>query len=95
MSKRPQTERPRCQNVPKLNDNVSKEIFTSAAEIVNNILLEQTESTPTTPIPVIPKPDNLARVANRYRQKLRPSEPTDLKFDLDENFIPQNFYRGS
>jgi len=68
-----------------VKDTASKEIVTSAAEIVNNIVLEQTESTPTTPIPAIPKPENLIRVANKHRQKLRPSEPTDLEFDVDEN----------
>jgi len=68
-----------------VKDTTSKEIFTSAAEIVNNIPLEQTESTPSSPIPAIQKPENLARVANRHRQKLSPSEPTDLDFDVDEN----------
>ena len=36
--------------------------------------------------PALPKPINLAKRGNRARQKLRPSEPTDLQFTLDMMF---------
>ena len=37
--------------------------------------------------PKIPLVASLARAANRYRCKLRPAEPTDLNFDIDEQFL--------
>ena len=38
-----------------------------------------------------PKPDNLARAANRLRQKLRPAEPQDCDFELTADFLPADF----
>ena len=35
-----------------------------------------------------------ARQANRKRQKLRPKDPTNLDFELDENHLPDNFLRA-
>ena len=46
------------------------------------------------PCPSLPKPEYLARTANRQRQKLRPTEPKDLAFELDETNIPNNFLRA-
>ncbi|XP_060590210.1 uncharacterized protein LOC132745334 [Ruditapes philippinarum] len=39
------------------------------------------------------RPDYVARVVNRYRQELRPDEPVDMDFELDENAISHDFYR--
>lgn len=33
----------------------------------------------------------IARQANRLRESLRPTEPTDLNFSLEEQHIPENF----
>ena len=44
--------------------------------------------------PTLPKPINLAKRGNRARQKLRPSEPTDLQFTLDKEYIPASFVRA-
>ena len=44
--------------------------------------------------PALPKPINLAKRGNRARQKLRPSEPTDLQFTLDKEYIPASFVRA-
>ena len=38
--------------------------------------------------------ENLARAANRRRQKSRPQEPKNLDFVLDEEFIQNNFLRA-
>ena len=46
------------------------------------------------PCPALPKPDHLARQANRLRQSLRPAEPTTLEFDLEEDHLPQGFFRS-
>lgn len=43
------------------------------------------------PCPGLPQPDYLARQANRLRQKLRPDDPKDLDFDLEEEHIPTGF----
>lgn len=41
----------------------------------------------------LPKPLHVARQANRLRQKLRPEDPTDLDFELEEEHIPDHFFR--
>ena len=46
------------------------------------------------PCPSLPKPENLARTANRQRKKLRPAEPKDLAFELDKSHIPNKFLRA-
>ena len=45
------------------------------------------------PCPTLPNPVNLARAANYLRKKLRPTDPTDLLFDLEEQHIPDGFLR--
>ncbi len=47
-----------------------------------------------TPCSAIPKVANLARQANRKRQKACPVDPTDLDFELDERNIPANFLKA-
>ena len=34
------------------------------------------------------------RPPNRHRKKMRPAEPREINFNLDEDYIPVNFYRG-
>ena len=70
-----------------------KEIFTSASEVVNRVLLTEGIQNATEPLEAQRKPDNLARAANRFRQKMRPAEPQDLNFEIDENYIPEDFLR--
>ena len=41
--------------------------------------------------PCLPKPVNLARRANRARQKLRPKEPEGLFFEIDMSYVPEAF----
>ena len=40
------------------------------------------------PCSAICKPVNMARAANRLRQRLRPEDPKDLDFEIDEDCIP-------
>ena len=42
----------------------------------------------------MPKPVNLAKRGNRARQKLRPVDPTTTDFEIDTNYIPDNFLRA-
>ena len=46
------------------------------------------------PCAAIPKPVCIARAANRLRQKLRPADPKDLQFELEEDCIPQGFLQA-
>ena len=65
--------------------------FRSAAVIAEEVLASQmTEE----PLPTLPSVENLALCANRYRKKMRPPEPKDLEFVVDESYIPEEFYRG-
>ena len=58
---------------------------------MEEVLLEDLKDVP---CPCLPKPENIARVANRHRQRLRPQDPTDLNFDVEEEHIPDGFLRG-
>jgi len=46
------------------------------------------------PCPALSKPVHLARAANRLHQRLRPEEPADLDFNLEENNIPDEFLKA-
>ena len=47
------------------------------------------------PCPSLPKPENMARAANRLRQQLRPDDPTDLAFEISEENIPSGFLKAN
>lgn len=70
------------------------EIFTSAAEIVNKVMLEEGIPTSTEPLPALKNPEYLARAANRHHQKKRPAEPSDLDFQISEDHIPADFLQS-
>ena len=53
-------------------------------------MLEEGIATSSNSMPALKNPAYLARVANRYRQKRRPNEPSDLSFELNEEHIPDN-----
>ena len=63
-----------------------------APAIVNEVLLE--EPIDKYPCPSLPKPENMARAANRLIQQLRPEDPTDLAFEISEENIPANFLKA-
>ena len=46
------------------------------------------------PCPALRKPVNVARAANRLRQKLRPEHPKDLDFELVEECLPFGFFQA-
>ena len=39
----------------------------------------------------MPRPENIARAANRRRQRLRPKDPQNLEFELATDHIPSEF----
>ena len=46
------------------------------------------------PCPALPKPEFLARTANRLRQSQRPKDPVTLNFELQEEHIPTGFLKA-
>ena len=58
--------------------------------LIAQVLIEELKE----PCPALPKPVNIARAANRLRQQLRPEDPRDLNFSIDEEAFPSNFYRA-
>ena len=62
------------------------DLFNPAMVIVNQVLIEEMTDVP---CPSLPKPLNLAKAANYVRQQLRPSDSTDLNFELDSNHIQE------
>ena len=57
-------------------------------------MLEEGVAYTTEPMPALRNPEYLARAANRHRQKMRPAEPTDLEFEIQEEHIPADFLKS-
>ncbi|KAJ7356088.1 hypothetical protein OS493_027015 [Desmophyllum pertusum] len=43
---------------------------------------------------IVDEPEFIARQANRLRQRLRPKEPVDLDFRLEEEHLPEAFLKS-
>lgn len=67
------------------------DVFRPASAIVEDVLIEDLQDIP---CPSLPRPEYIARAANRRHQKLRPKDPLDLNFELAEGFIPPEFLRA-
>ena len=46
------------------------------------------------PCTALPKPEFIARAANRLCQKLRLDDPNNLDFDLEEDSVPEGFLQA-
>ena len=75
----------------RLKEEASANLFKPAPAIVNEVLLRELTDAP---CPALPRHEHLARIANRFRQKLRPTDPNDLEFELETEHVPANFLRG-
>ena len=76
----------------EVKEEAAKKIFTSAAELADAAVKRHYERN--TPTEALPRLRNLAKAANRWRQKRRPKEPKGLKFELDKDFIPEGFLKS-
>ena len=74
-----------------IKEKAMNDYYQPAGMIVEQVLLEQLGPGP---CPAIPKVANLARQANRKRQKSRPVEPCDLEFELNPQHMPDNFLQA-
>ena len=61
------------------------DVFKPAGLIIQDLLTEHRQDT------FLPKPDNLIRSTNLFRQHKRPKDPKDLHFDLNYDYLPPNF----
>ena len=69
-----------------------RDVFTSAADIAEDVVLNSVRGADIScPVSSL---ENLARVANRYREKMRPIEPQDLTFNLQLDQIPEGFFKA-
>lgn len=57
-------------------------------------MLEEGIASTNQPLPAMKNPTYLSRAANRYQQKLRPDEPSDLNFELNEDHTPPDFLKA-
>ena len=93
----PHTCTPKVSTLPaaKARAQITKEAlahpFQSASSIVNQALLDHLPSD--APTDGLPKLDTLVRQANKRRQGSRPSNPTSLDFELQEDALPKDFLR--
>ncbi|CAH3139839.1 unnamed protein product [Porites lobata] len=75
----------------KVKPKAAVDIFRPASAIVEEVLLEDlTDDT----CPCFPKWEYIAQVASRHQQCLRPQDPTDLNFNVEEDHIPDGFLQG-
>ena len=74
-----------------INQEASKNVFSSAAEITEHVLSQKITQEPTISLPA---PKQLAQNANRKRKCLHPEEPQDLEFAVAENLIPDDFLQN-
>ena len=70
-----------------------KRPFESAAQIVDDVMLDRVGPEQLTLHPTLPPPVLLAEQANRKRRKIRPQEPTDLNFVVDPEYVADDFLR--
>lgn len=75
----------------KVKAIAAENIFRPASSIVEEILLQELTDAPCLSLP---KPEYIARTANRFRQRLRPKDPTDLAFELKHDHLPAGFFRA-
>ena len=79
----------------KLRNEIKKKAleskFDSAKYIVEDVLIDFHKKNPKFNFPQV---HNVIRLANRTRQNSRPENPKDSFFMVNEEFIPNNFYRG-
>ena len=47
-----------------------------------------------TPLNNLPGPEQMAHTANSHRQRLRPTDPSDLDFELEEEHLPACFLQA-
>ena len=67
------------------------DFFRPASAIVEEVLLEQVTDGPCSSLP---RPEYIGPAANRKRQQLRPKDPLDLDFELEDDHIPEGFIRS-
>lgn len=48
-----------------------------------------------TPLNSLPRPEQVARTANRHCQRLCPTDPSDLDFELEEERLPAGFLQAN
>ena len=75
----------------KVKAIAAENIFRPASSIVEEILLQELTDAP---CPSLPKPEYIARTSNRFPQRLRPKDPTDLAFELEHDHLPAGFFRA-
>ena len=73
----------------EIKSTALKNIFTSATEITDKVLLENITNEP---VPSLPAQVNLVRAANRYRQHFQPKDPVNLDFEIAEDHLPEDFF---
>ena len=71
---------------------VKENYFKSSQSIVEEVMAE--DLTPDMPFGSRANPATLARAANRHRQANRPADPTDLKFEMAADHIPEDFLQS-
>lgn len=71
----------------KVKTVARENVFRPAGDIVETVMKEMTTSDDVG----LPKPDNLSRAANLHRQKFRPKDPVTLDFEIERDFIGEDF----
>ena len=68
--------------------------FVPASQLVEYGFVEENLDVTQKPLDAVPHPQHLKRYANSHRRRNRPTDPSDLQLDLDQEHIPDDFLEG-
>ncbi|VDI62897.1 Hypothetical predicted protein [Mytilus galloprovincialis] len=77
--------------VSQSKQEAATNVFKPAAQIVNEAMVSHSDHT--APAGSRPNVHNLQTSTNRLREKSRPKDPTDLNFEINYDFLPENFFK--
>jgi len=68
-------------------------VFVPASQLVKDALLEENVDSTRKPLDAVPRPQHLERYDD-HRRRNRPADPSNLHFELDQNHIPDDFWKA-
>ena len=78
--------------IEEVKQQALNDVFCPASQIVERVMLECVGDAP---LAGLPKPNHLARQANRQRQSQRSKDPKDLDFELCCQYLPEGKFKRS
>ena len=78
----------------KVKAAAADNVFVRASQLLKDALLEENVDSTRKPLDAVPRPQHLERYDNNHRPRNRPADSSNLHFELDQNHIPDNFWKA-